>query len=117
MLFRSLNKTDTFKKTEDSIEESIQGVKDDLVQLGYESPVVFPISAYFALLIKLRLSNIQLDEDEEDELAHYIKKYSKPEYDLTRYYDASYENASDDILAQMSIRCGLYGLENILFGE
>ena len=57
------------------------------------------------------------DEDEEDELAHYIKKYSKPEYDLTRYYDASYENASDDILAQMSIRCGLYGLENILFGE
>lgn len=112
-----LNKTDTFKKTEDSIEESIQGVKDDLVQLGYESPVVFPISAYFALLIKLRLSNIQLDEDEEDELAHYIKKYSKPEYDLTRYYDASYENASDDILAQMSIRCGLYGLENILFGE
>ena len=49
--------------------------------------------------------------------SHYIKKYSKPEYDLTRYYDASYENASDDILAQMSIRCGLYGLENILFGK
>lgn len=111
-----LNKTDTFKKSEDSIKESMRGVKDDLVQLGYEAPAVYPISAYFSLLIKLKLTDVQLDEDEKDEFAHYIKKYGKPEHDLTRYYDVSYENASEDILTQMSIRCGLYGLENILFG-
>ena len=111
-----LNKVDIFKKCEDSIEESIRGVKEDLIQLGYEAPAVFPVSAYFSLLIKLKLTDAQLDEDEEDEFAHYIKKYGKPEYDLTRYYDGFCENQSDDILTQMSMRCGLYGLETILFG-
>ena len=70
-----LNKVDIFKKCEDSIEESIRGVKEDLIQLGYEAPAVFPVSAYFSLLIKLKLTDAQLDEDEEDEFAHYIKKY------------------------------------------
>lgn len=112
-----LSKADIFKIHEDSIEETIQGVKADLVQLGYESPAVYPISAYFSLLIKLKQANISLDEDDKEEFALYIKKYSKPEYDLTRYYKASYDSAGDDILTQMSIKCGLYGLENILFGE
>lgn len=111
-----LNKLDTFKKHEDSIEESIRGVKNDLVQLGYEAPVILPISAYFSLLIKLNLTGVQLNEDEEDELAHCIKKYGKPEYDLTHYYSSLCNTPSDDILTQMSVKCGLYGLETILFG-
>ncbi len=112
-----LNKADIFEMSEDSIEESIQGVKADLVQLGYEAPVVYPISAYFSLLIKLKLAEVPLDKIKEKKLAIYMEQYSIPEYDLGRYYNVSYENAGDDILTQMSIRCGLYGLENILLGE
>ena len=58
-----------------------------------------------------------MDKIKEKKLAIYMEQYSIPEYDLGRYYNVSYENAGDDILTQMSIRCGLYGLENILLGE
>lgn len=111
-----LNKLDTFKKDEDSIDESIQGVKEYLVQLGYEHPTVLPVSAYFAMLIKMKKNGIPLNEDEEDEFQYLCKKYSKPEYDLSRYYGVVQETMEDDILCQMSVKCGLYGLESVLFG-
>ena len=44
-----LNKVDTFRG-DDSISESIQGVQRDLMEIGFSSPVVYPVSAYIALL-------------------------------------------------------------------
>lgn len=111
-----VNKLDTFKKKEDSIEESIQGIRQDLLQLGFDYPVIFPISAYCSLLIKLKLIGVPLTEDQEDEFEYYVKKYSQSEYDLSKYYDISFEYEKDDILTKMSIKCGLYGLETMLFG-
>ena len=49
-----LNKIDYFKTIDDSIEESINGVKNDLYLLGYKEPIICPFSAYFAYLIKLK---------------------------------------------------------------
>ncbi len=111
-----LNKLDTFRKNEDSIEESIQGVKEYLVQLGYEHPTVLPVSAYFAMLIKMKKNGIPLNEDEEDEFQYLCKKYSQAEYDLSCYYGVTQETMEHDILRKMSIKCGLFGLESILFG-
>ena len=111
-----LNKLDAFNLRQDSIEESIQEVENDLIQLGYEDPVVLPISAYLSMLIKLRLAGEKLDEDEEDELAYYIKKYSRPEYSLAHYYEVPYSNVGTNTLTQTSVKCGLYGLETILLG-
>ena len=111
-----LNKLDTFRKNEDSIEESIQGVKEYLAQLGYEHPTVLPVSAYFAMLIKMKKNGIPLNEDEEDEFQYLCKKYSQAEYDLSCYYGVMQETMEHDILQKMSIKCGLLGLESILFG-
>lgn len=111
-----LNKMDAFRGPGDSIDGSIQGVKNDLFRLGYKTPAVLPVSAYCSLLIKLKLTGSELNEDEEDEFNRYVKKYYRTEHDLSRYYDTSYANAGDDILTQMSIKCGLYGLETKLFG-
>lgn len=110
-----VNKLDAFRKSEDSISESLDGVRKDLENLGYENPLICPLSAYFGFLIKKKLKGEELDEDEQDEFDRYVRKFKKPEYDLSSYYPP-HEDHRNDILTEMSIRCGLYGLEKILAG-
>ncbi|MDR2132561.1 MAG: dynamin family protein [Clostridiales Family XIII bacterium] len=112
-----LNKLDDFKKEEDSIDASIEGVRNDLLRLGYENPTICPLSAYFALLIKMRKNGEVLTEDEMDEYEFCAKKFMKPEYDLSRYYDhfgRSHSNSDD--FTVLAIKSGLYGFESILYG-
>ena len=111
-----LNKLDDFKCIDDNIEASIKGVRNDLVALGYENPIICPLSAYFALLLKLKHNGEILADDEEDEYLFYTKKFSKSFYNLLKYYEGIEEDKKDDEMIFMSKRCGLYGLENILFG-
>lgn len=111
-----LNKLDDFKSADDSIEESIDGVKNDLLAIGYEKPLICPLSSYFAFLIKLKANGEQMTEDEKDAYDLYVKKFSKAEYDLSKYFDGVHSNSDDSELTQMSKKCGLYGLERILFG-
>ncbi|WP_195927226.1 dynamin family protein [Turicibacter sanguinis] len=111
-----LNKLDDFKSTEDDIEASIKGVRNDLLNLGYENPIICPLSAYFALLIKLKHEGGKLTEDEEDEYVLYTKKFSRPFYNLLKYYEGIEGDINDDEMISMSKKCGLYGLENMLFG-
>lgn len=114
-----LNKLDCFKDSEDSISNSIEGIKADLQKIGYKSPVICPLSAYFSLLLKMKLNNEKLDEDELDVFDFYQKKFNKPEYDLSKYYCMPDENVinNSNALLKLSLISGLYGLENILYGE
>ena len=114
-----INKLDNYRNIDDSIEASIDGVRNDLARLGYKNPVICPISAYFAFLVKMKQCGEQLSEDEQDVFDLYAKKFHKPEYDLSRYYETTPENMSsnEDFLNNLCNRCGLYGLETILFGS
>lgn len=113
-----LNKLDEFKSTEDSITTSIESVQKDLHNLGYEHPVICPLSAYFALLLKMKQNGESLNADELDVYDLYIKKYSKSAYDLSSYYDevTAPIRSLEDELSMFAIKCGLYGLEHILYG-
>ncbi len=110
-----VNKLDDFRKSEDSIESSINGVRADLEKMGYINPRICPLSAYFGLLIKKKMLGIELDEDEQEEFERYTRKFNKPEYDLSLYYETPKEPVYD-FLTKMYIRCGLYGLERIIMG-
>lgn len=110
-----INRLDEFRKSEDSIKSSINGVKSDLERLGYENPCICPLSAYFGFLIKKKMRGIELDEDEEEEFDRYIRRFNNPEYDLSPYYDIP-AKPGNDLLTTMSIRCGLYGLEKTILG-
>ena len=111
-----LNKLDDFKSIDDSIEKSIDGVKNDLHAIGYEKPQICPLSSYFAFLIKLKANGERMTEDETDAYVLYVKKFSKAEYDLSIYFPGVHNNVEDSELIKMSKKCGLYGLEQILFG-
>ncbi|MDR2834219.1 MAG: dynamin family protein [Streptococcaceae bacterium] len=113
-----LNKLDTFRSVDDSISTSIEDVKDDLEKIGFKDPKICPISAYFSLLLKLKKYGEELNEDEQDEFDFYINKFNKPEFDLSIYYQEEFVEVDSiyDNFIKMSLKCGLYGLENILYG-
>lgn len=113
-----LNKLDTFNRNEDSIELSIEGVRNDLIVIGYENPIICPISAYFSMLLKKKVYRQYMDEDEEDLYNLYEKKFNRPSYDLSDYYEKTDESTSLSEIGSsaIGIKCGLYGLEKILYG-
>lgn len=113
-----LNKLDAFKSKEDSVAMSFVGVRNELLELGFANPIICPLSAYCALLVKMKKNGEVLTADEEDDYCFYVRKFSKAEYDLSIYFnDANLPVSSiDDELLTLSRKCGLYGLETILYG-
>lgn len=111
-----LNKLDNYHSSADSIEESIDGLRSDLINIGFLEPVICPISAYFGILLKMKLTGKELTEDEQDEYALLSKKFSKPSYDLSRFYNGIQCNINDSNEISLSKRSGLYGLEKLIYG-
>ena len=109
-----VNRLDEFRRKEDSIKASIEKIRTDLENLGFESPHIFPFSAQLALLIKSRLNGDELDEDQEDDLKRLIVKFRKPEFDLSKYYEPFDNDSESDELIQTAKHCGLLGLEKVL---
>lgn len=109
-----LNKLDNFRKGEDSIQASLDGVRKDLVAIEYKDPIICPLSAYFAYLLKKKRYGGTLTEDEEDEYELYFKKFKKDEYDLSRYGTCVDSCLDADEYDTMDKRCGIYNLEKIL---
>ena len=112
-----LNKLDHYHDFSDSIEESICRFKEDLLKIGFVKPVICPLSAYFAYLLKLKMTGQPLSEDEEDEYVLYSKKFKKSSYDLSNYYEGVRCLATDSEEIALSKRVGLYGLEKIIYGD
>lgn len=81
-----LSQLDRFKSKEDSVAKMLQDYHDNLVEFGVQNPVVIPVSAYTALLMKLERKN-ELDEDELDELSYLREKFSRPFFDLPSYIE------------------------------
>ena len=111
-----INKLDDYKQSDDNIKNSIAGVRSDLAGVGYENPIICPLSAYFGYLLKQEYYEEELTEDEKDEYFLFSRKFKRDIYNLSVYYDDISLNPADDILIEMGKRCGLYGLEKILFG-
>ena len=113
-----INKLDCFKIAEDSISTSIKDVETDLRKIGFVNPVICPFSAYFSFLLKMKQNNEKLSEDDQDVFDHYVKKFNKPEYDLSKYYNRTIDNISCNCneFMKLSFISGLYDLENILYG-
>lgn len=111
-----LNKLDDYHDFSDSIEESVHDFKEELLKIGFENPVICPISAYFSYLLKMKMTGQDLSEDESDEYALYAKKFKRSAYDLSHYYDGAECLPTDSEEIALSKRAGLYGLEKIIYG-
>lgn len=110
-----LNKLDDFRTKDDNIESSIEGVRADLQGVGFENPLIFPISAYFSYLIKKDASGELLSEDEKDDYELYKKKFDKPEYNLSRFYEETVPETGSSFESQLR-KSGIYYLEKEIYG-
>ncbi|MCL2016357.1 MAG: 50S ribosome-binding GTPase [Defluviitaleaceae bacterium] len=128
-----LNKVDGFHAEDDSIRESLQRLHEDLRQLDYKIPRVLPISAHFALLLKLNRAKKTFTKKEHRDYLRYKAMFNENEYNLTDYYHRNdrittkvankmvnvglekflFRHKSIELLAH---KCGILGLEEILFG-
>ncbi|MDI2587629.1 dynamin family protein [Psychrobacillus sp. NEAU-3TGS] len=90
-----INKVDQYRKSEDSIEESYSKCELYLNELGFTTPTIQPISAYAAFLLKKELLSKELNEDEEEEILHFKRKFNREQYDLSWYQGLSVEKSND----------------------
>jgi len=93
-----INKLDRYKQGEDCIDEPVGGVRDDLLEIGFQSPTLCPLSAYAALLAKKRLLDDPMNEDEHDDLRLLIRKLRKRDQTLSRFYPPSSPPSSEGTL-------------------
>jgi GTPase Era involved in 16S rRNA processing len=122
-----INKLDRFRIPEDCIEESITKMREQLASLGFENPIVCPVSAYAGLLAKRMIYDKDLDEGASDEYTLMENKFNRPEYDLSKYYDSKTRSAAEDIIKninddhknEMTLlhKSGMLCLETLLYDE
>ncbi|MGE7673454.1 dynamin family protein [Lysinibacillus sp. NPDC094403] len=110
-----INKVDQFRKEQDSIETSCQKAIEQLKDLKFRNPKVYPLSAYAAYLFKLELLGQVLDEDEEDELIMFKRKFNRKEFDLSTFgYNSQLRLTEKEELLR---KCGIANLEAELVGK
>lgn len=111
-----INKLDEFKKDADSIPDTLKNVTEDLIKMGYESPRVYPISAYAAYLAKMSMNGEKLTEDEIDDLNFRKRKLSRAEFQYYRYYDVGLpEVDSSDEMSVLLVNSGILSLEKLIY--
>ena len=86
--------------------------------MGFENPIICPLSAYAAILAKKMLWNEFDDEDEQIEYAINRKRFSDDEYDLSKYGDdvmvKSFSDNKKDQAIELLKKAGFINFENIL---
>lgn len=113
-----VNKLDRFRK-EDSIQQTIEAVSRDLENIGFENPIICPVSAYAAYLAKMHMFKENLDEDEQDELERLYRKLNRDEYKFDTYYPQKYQirEEQEDKDYQLLLHSGILSLEKTLYEE
>lgn len=100
-----LNQLDRFKSKQDSVAEMLNNYRQDLRQIGFKDPVVIPVSARAALLMKL--SDNRLDEDDLFDKEQYVKQFKRDYFDLPAYVNG-------DSTSNLLERTGISYLEEMI---
>lgn len=117
-----VNKVDRYRVKEDSIENTLKSLKTDLIAIGFTNPIICPVSAYAGYLAKKKLYHMELNEEEEDELTLYMRKFRKDDYKLSVFYDRGLSNLDLHCMnennrpyMELLVECGIYCLEKLIY--
>ena len=111
-----INKLDKYNSDEDSIDRTIINFYEYLKKIGFDNPIVCPVSAYAATLAKKKMSGNELNGYEKNVYKLFLEELKKEEYNMKKYYDYEYGEDSnrEDKEKVLLNECGLAGLEKIL---
>lgn len=93
-----LNKMDSPDFERESLQGFLEDTYNGLINLGFESPRIFPVSAHAALLFRMLLNGQNLSHSESISLISYHRHFSKDSLNLTGKLSDSTENTSDDVI-------------------
>lgn len=115
-----VNKLDKFRRNEDSVSETLSSVVAELTEIGFESPLVVPVSSLAAYLAKQSIFGETLDEESMEDFDRLSRKLKKDEYQFNTYYNFSKHlmNSIDDgdESSQLLLHSGILQLESIIYG-
>ncbi len=111
-----VNRLDHYKKDVDSIKSTLEAIDKDLKKIGFENPVIYPLSAYAGYLGKMALFGENLSEDEQDDIDFVKRKLKKEEFSYEKYYPVSINvKCSDKELGELLLHSGILSLEKIMY--
>lgn len=122
-----VNMMDTIDSEDDSVEEILNEIKDHLQQIGFQNPIICPVSAKAGLQLKKMIFGAEMTDYEMKSVRNYINFFTKAEYALGGYNLSISENERegynylpkkfDDQLWNAFVDTGIPGLEKLLYSE
>ncbi len=110
-----VNRIDYKKKEDDSVSTTIEKTRCELLQIGFEKPEIYPISAYAAFLAKMKLFGEEIPDEEIEELDDLKRILKKENFSYEKFYPVEFNNLKiNDPLEQLLLNSGILSLEDIL---
>ena len=125
-IFFIVNMMDTCDLEDDTVQEIIDNIVEHLSSIGFENPVVCPISAKAGLLLKRALTGYSLSENDEKACRVFISRFLNTELDLSKYFpevrefefdhdsEIKLQGIDNEKLKRAYIHTGLPGFERLL---
>ena len=112
-----VNMMDSCDFEDDNIEEILHDIKNHLSEIGFEEPVVCPMSAKAGLLIKKAMKGIELSDNDKLNCKTFIRKFTDERLQLEEYYPNwdKKNNESESPLRQAFVATGLPEFERLLY--
>lgn len=111
-----VNRLDRYKSNVDSVSQTIDSVYKDLIEIGFDNPIVYPLSAYAGYLGKMILYGEELTEDEIDDMQFALRKLRKDDFSYEKYYPFSIDiTCHNKEVQELLIHSGILSLEKILY--
>lgn len=121
----SVNMVDSCSPDDDSIIEIIEDIKKHLENIGFESPIICPMSAKAGMLIKRALCGLDLSESGKEACETYVKIFQREGLALSEFYPKADKRdinisplwlpADIDVVWNAYINTGLPGFEALLY--
>lgn len=114
-----INKVDSYRKNEDSIQQTLEDTRCELEKVGFQSPCVVPVSAYAAFLTKQAYWEEPMEEEEIDDMERLTRKLKRDVFRLDALYPK--KSAVPDLPAdcseaeQLMLHSGILNLENMIY--
>lgn len=110
-----LNKVDMYSPEDDDIDNCVEKLRNELVGLGFDNPVICPVSAQFGYLLKRKMSGDELSKRENRDYSLMLCSFEDAFYDMTRFYDDKDSSDIEPYDMTMYKKSGMYYLEKTLF--
>ena len=112
-----VNMMDSCDFEDDTTEEIVCNIRNHLSEIGFEEPVVCPMSAKAGVLLKKAVMGVELTENDRKACKAFITQFNDENLQLGLYYPSidSKDNTADGLLWKAFVATGLPGFESLLY--